>query len=135
MKLTFVDADVLIAAARGTEPVAAEAFRILDDPDRRFASSAFVKLEVLPKPTHNKRVEEAAFYEEFFAAVTHWADDLNDLMPTAFREACGCGLSAVDALHVAAAAAVGAEELVTAERETSPLHRTTAVHVVSLRRT
>src|SRR5262249_39592331 len=67
-----VDAGVLIAAARGTMDVSAAAMAILDDPDRSFASSAFVRLEVLPKAVYHRRSEEAEFYLEFFRAVTHW---------------------------------------------------------------
>jgi hypothetical protein len=37
VKLTFVDADVLIAAARGGSVQATRAMNILDDPDREFA--------------------------------------------------------------------------------------------------
>jgi hypothetical protein len=47
--LTFIDAGVLIAAARGTGIKALKAFSVLDDPSREFASSLFVQLEVLPK--------------------------------------------------------------------------------------
>ena len=48
MKLTFVDAGVLIAAVRGTEEIAKRALQVLDDPELNFASSVFVRLEVLP---------------------------------------------------------------------------------------
>ena len=133
MKRTFVDSGVLIAAARGAEPLFARVLAILDDPEREFVSSAFVKLETLPKAIYQQRAAEVAIYEEFFEQVHHWVDDLNDLTPAAYQEACRCGLSAVDALHVTAAAAAGADELVTTERPTSPLHRTTMVQVVSIR--
>jgi hypothetical protein len=48
-RLTFVDSDVLIAAATGRGDVAVQALSIRDDPERTFASSPFVELEVLPK--------------------------------------------------------------------------------------
>ncbi len=51
MKRTFVDSGVLIAAARGNEDVARQAMAVLDDPEREFASSPLVKLEVLPNTT------------------------------------------------------------------------------------
>ena len=133
MKRTFVDACVLIAAARGKGDVFDRALEILDDPEREFASSFFVKLEILPKALYYRHQDEAEFYRTFFADhVSYWADDLTDLPPAAYEEACKYGLSAIDALHVVAAAAVGAAELVTCERETSPLFRTQAVRVVSL---
>jgi hypothetical protein len=55
MKLIFVDAAVLIAAARGGSEQAARAMEILDDPEREFAASAFLRLEVLPQAVFNKR--------------------------------------------------------------------------------
>jgi hypothetical protein len=39
---------------------------ILDDPDRSFASSEFIRLEVLPKAIFNGKINEAEFYREFF---------------------------------------------------------------------
>ena len=63
MKVTFMDAGALIAAARGQRPEAAASLAILDEPDRVFASSVFVRLEVLPKPIHHRRTAEAAFCE------------------------------------------------------------------------
>jgi hypothetical protein len=46
MIITFVDAGMLIAAARGRSAISAEAIAILDDPERSFASSEFIRLEV-----------------------------------------------------------------------------------------
>jgi len=132
MKRTFVDAGVLMAAAHGTDPVHAVAMEILDDADREFASSAFLKLEVLPKATYENRPREVEFYEEFFKAVTYWPDSIECVVQGAEREACTWGLRAMDALHVAAAASVGAEELVTTEKPTKPLHRVKCIEVVCI---
>jgi hypothetical protein len=54
MKRTFIDTGVLIAAARGQNDVAVRAMAILDDPNREFASSIFVKLEVLLSEVHRQ---------------------------------------------------------------------------------
>ncbi|HEV8431919.1 MAG TPA: PIN domain-containing protein [Thermoanaerobaculia bacterium] len=132
MKLTFVDAGVLIAAARGGTKQAARAMEILDDPDREFASSLFLRLEVLPQATFNKRVAEAAFYEAFFSTVTHWATDLDDVTEIALREASTNGIEAMDALHVAAAASVGAYELITTEKPSRSIHRARVIKVLTL---
>jgi len=51
----------------------------------------------------------------------------------AYEEACRSGLSALDALHVVAAAHVGAAELVTAEAPEKPIHRTALVPVRTIR--
>jgi hypothetical protein len=41
-------------------------------------------------------------------------------------------MAAMDALHVAAAALVGATELITTEKPNKPIHRATSVRVVSI---
>jgi hypothetical protein len=101
---------------------------ILDDPDREFASSLFLRLEVLPQATFNKRVAEAAF----FSTVTHWATDLDDVTEIALREASTNGIEAMDALHVAAAASVGAYELITTEKPSRSIHRARVIKVLTL---
>jgi predicted nucleic acid-binding protein len=117
---TYLDAGVLIAAARGNAAIALRALEVLDDPNREFASSIFLKLEVLPKATYHRNVAEAEFYQAFFDTVVYWADALDSVTAEAFKEACGLGLAALDALHVAAAVSVGAAELVTTEKPENP---------------
>jgi len=129
---TFVDAGVLIAAARGKDAEAAQAMRILDDPNREFVSSPFLKLEILPKPIYEKRHAEVEFYQAFFDAVVHWADSVEDITRDAYVEASKCGLSAMDALHVAAAASAGAVDLITTEKAEKPIHRVNSVKVLSI---
>jgi predicted nucleic acid-binding protein len=130
--LTFVDAGVLIAAARGGTEQAARAMEILDDPGREFVASVFLQLEVLPQATFHRRSGEVAFYEAYFASVTRWAKNLDALTSIALREACQAGVEAMDALHVAAAASEGAEELITTERLSRSIHRARSVRVVSI---
>jgi hypothetical protein len=55
---TFIDSGVLIAAARGQGAISLRAVEILDDPNREFVSSPFLKLEVLPKAIYNQRKDE-----------------------------------------------------------------------------
>jgi predicted nucleic acid-binding protein len=123
LKITFIDAGVLIAAARGSLGNSPKALSFLDDPDRSFASSAFVRLEVLPKAVFHKKADESTFYEEFFRRVEVWAPLERELLDEALRVATEAGLSALDALHVAAALAVGADELITCEKPDKPVHR------------
>jgi predicted nucleic acid-binding protein len=129
---TYLDSGVLIAAARGKAPLAIKALDILDDPNRQFVSSVFLKLEVLPKAVYHKNTSEVEFYEAVFDAVTDWAESTDEIIERAYKEALAYGLAALDALHVAAAAILGADELVTTERSDKPMYRTTAVKVVSL---
>ena len=123
MKLTFVDSGVLIAAARGGNLQAARAMEILDDPEREFAASVFLRLEVLPQAVFHKRVAETAFYLTFFENVSRWATDLKMITEIALSEASSNGVEAMDALHVAAAASVGATELITTEKPARSIRR------------
>ena len=132
MTLTFVDAGVLIAAARGTDLIALRANQALGDPDRSFVASPFLRLEVLPKAKFHRRLDEASFYEIFFAAVARWAEPDLVLVDKAQSLASRFGLSALDALHVAAALSVGADELLTTERSQKPIHRVTEIRVRTL---
>jgi predicted nucleic acid-binding protein len=131
-KKTYIDSGVLITAFQGIQAVSIRANRILNDENRDFASSCFVQLEVLPKATFNKQQDEAEFYETFFSAVIHWATDLEQIMQDAYQIACTYGLAAMDALHVAAALQVKADELITTEKSTKPMHRVTEIQIISI---
>jgi len=133
MLRTFLDAGVLIAAFRASGPLAAPAAATLNDANREFVTSEFVRLEVLPKPTYLKRASEVAFQDTFFAACVLSVPITVAMAQLAMQRAKMFGLSAVDALHVAAAEIAGADELVTSERPTSPLLRVDTVRVVSCR--
>lgn len=132
MKITFIDSGVLVTAARGVGEDSEKALEILADSSREFASSEFIKMEVIPKAIYNRKTAEAEFYESFFSAVTYWSNDIEKVIQDAYNIACQYGLAAMDALHVAAALSVGAEELVTTEKRTKPMHRVTSINVVSI---
>lgn len=132
MTLTFVDTGVLIAAVRGQGDMQSRAEKILTDPSRSFASSSFVKLELLPKPLYFKQTAEVAFYQTFFQHVAIWARIDEALLISAYQEATTVGAAAMDALHLAAAKQVRAAELVTTESVTKPMHRATGIKVVSI---
>ncbi|WP_448273137.1 nucleic acid-binding protein [Nostoc sp. DSM 114160] len=105
---------------------------MLNDREREFASSVFVQLETLPKAIYNKQQAEAEFYESFFSSVTLWATNLEQIVQTGNRIASTYGLAAIDALHIAAALSVDAEEFVTTEKTTKPMHRVTEIQIVSI---
>ncbi|MFN6564539.1 MAG: type II toxin-antitoxin system VapC family toxin [Nostoc sp. ChiSLP01] len=133
MICTFIDAGVLIAAARGTGSGAEQALRILKDNNREFASSIFLKLEVLPKAIYNQRIIEVEFYQAYFDAVTHWATNIEQIIHAAYEESAQSGLGAMDALHIAAAVSVRAVEFVTYEKLEKSIYRTKSIKVVSIR--
>jgi predicted nucleic acid-binding protein len=123
LKLTFVDSGVLIAAARGSDEAARRAFAVLDDPQRSFVSSDFLRLEVLPKACFQKRLEEVSFYEDFFGRVEIWVEPDPGFMAKTLTVAQENGLAALDALHGTAALVSNAVEIVTTEKEGRPIHR------------
>ena len=101
----------------------ARANEVLEDPEKSFASSLYVQLEVLPKASFYGRERERNLYSRFFKIVDHWAPVGESLIQEALEIAFRSGLSALDALHVAAARAVGADELITSEKPGKPIHR------------
>lgn len=132
--LTFVDSGILITAARGQDlALKLRALTLLNEPNREFASSRFVWLEVMPKAIWAKNLPEQKLYEIFFSAVSHWPNDYDAVIALAETEAATAGLGSLDALHVAAAKLVGAEELVTIEKPLKSIHRAQSIKVVSIR--
>jgi predicted nucleic acid-binding protein len=129
---TFLDAGVLISAARGTGKQADTALQIIRDSNREFTSSQFLKLEVLPKAIFNKRTLEVEFYETYFESVAHWAINTEKLCHAGYREAADFGLGAMDALHIAAAVETGSDEFITSEKFSKSIHRTRSISIISI---
>ena len=129
---TFIDAGVLIYAARSQGELAERAFQIIEDKNREFASSIFLKLEVLPKAIYNQQTSEVKFYETFFDEVSYWATDLDSIVEAAYKESSQFGLGAMDALHIAAAVSVGATEFITNEKSEKSIHRTQSIKIISI---
>ncbi len=132
MTITFIDSGVLVTASRGVEDLSDQAIAILASADREFASSEFIKLEVLPKAIYHRQIDEAEFYQTFFNAVTCWANDTEQIRQDGYNIACKYGLAAMDALHIAAAISVDAEEFITTEKPTKPMYRVTGIKIVFL---
>lgn len=132
MRPTFVDSSVLLAAVRGEDQAYQRAMDVLDDPERSFVSSVYVRLETLPNAVFFNREEEVEACESFFDQVALWVPSSPELSTRAFELACQYGLGAVDALHIAAAEVADAE-LVTAEKPTKPMLRVSSPQVVSIR--
>lgn len=88
--------------------------------------------EVLPKPLFNKLNDEAEFYEAFFETIEKWASNFQDIVKDAYKYAVRHGLSALDALHVASALTVGADEFVTGEKPTKPINSVSALKIHSI---
>jgi hypothetical protein len=87
---TFLDSGVLIAAFKGAPQLREIALQILEDPDRVFLTSPFVRLEMLPKAIFNKQVNETRFYEQFFARA-EFVTDLTAIFNLGEKEAARSG--------------------------------------------
>ena len=132
MITTYIDSGVLIAAARGDAELSMLALPYLADPNREYITSDYVRLEVLPKAVFHKRIEEAAFYNEFFQFNARSIPASNALLEYALNEGCDTGIHGLDAVHIACAVFAGAEEFITSEKPTTPIHRTQKVRVISI---
>lgn len=118
----YVDSCVLmLAASAQEEEVAQRAFEELNKPEVRYLFSSFVEMEVIPRPTHNKRQDEVEFYKTYFES----AERINcseEEQQLALKMMCECnGLLSVDAVHLSCAASSKAHEFVTSEGPTKPM--------------
>ena len=130
---TYVDSGLLIAAARGGGVLGMRALAVLrDNGAREFVSSDYVRMEVLPKPVYFGREAELRFYSAYFSTVSEWLKFDVSHLEAAFQEACRAGLQSYDAIHVTVAAISRCDELVTTEKPTAAIHRTTLVRTVSI---
>lgn len=108
------------------------AIAIMEDNSREFVTCENVQLELLPKPTFEKRRAEVEFYNEHFAAVSVCEPFSGALGEAAMTLAKRHGLAAGDALNVAAAIRQDADEFVTSERPGRPIFRVPRIKIVSL---
>ncbi len=129
---TYLDTGVLITLVRGPRGLVRSAVDLLEDPERQFVASAFLRLEVLPKAIYYRQAEEIVLYRRFFERVVAWADPNDEIVAIAEQEAAAYGLNALDSLHVASAIMLNADELVTTEGQRKPIHRVERVRVASL---
>ena len=128
---TFLDSGVLIAAYKGTPSIEAPAINILDNPNRVFLSSPFVRHEISPKALYNRQRDEYRFYQNYFGRAV-FCDDLKLILSHAGKESAKSGVGAMDSLHVAAAYLLDADEFVTSEKPGKSIYRTSLVKVIYL---
>ena len=132
MRRTYLDTGVLIEAAAAKGPLAEVALSILDDEERVFLSCPFLDFELLPQAILNKSHKEQRFFETYLAG-TERTEDLDVIFRLAFVEASRSPVSGMDALHVAAAHLLKADELITTEKPRKPIYKNGLVPVVYLR--
>ena len=132
MRRTYLDTGVLIEAARAKGPRSEAALLLLRDSDRVFLSSPYLDLELLPQVIKNRRSEQQEFLETYLAS-TERVEDCNAIVRVAFRKASRSPMSGMDALHVAAAYLLKADEFITTERPGRAIYRNSLVPVLYLR--
>lgn len=132
---SFLDSGILIDAARGKPPYGTVALRFLANAneDRVFLTSPYVWLETVPKAQYMGQADEVDLYKDFFEnPAVRWCREWDRLEQVARTEAIRHGLSALDALHLAAAHLLRADEFVTVERPGKALYRNQLIRVVYL---
>ena len=108
--------------------------QLIEDKTRTLLTSVFVRLEAYPKAAFNPYPIQRAFLSEFFSDPdVEWVADVNTIVKLAVSEADRHGLSAMDALHVAAALLLGADEFITTEKPGKPIYRVNGLRVIHLR--
>jgi len=115
MRRTYLDTGVLIEAASGKGAKAELALTLLGDVNRSFLSCPYLDLELLPQVILNRNRPQQRFLEAYLAG-TERIDDLNAIFRVALAEACRSAVSGMDALHVAAAHLLEADEFITTEK-------------------
>ncbi len=127
MKRTHLDSSVLIQAVQGVD--GDKTVALLEDPEREFVAATFLKLEPLPQPTFHKRKAELEFLQAYFERVAEWREADEVLVDAALKEPGTVPLTAVDAIHVAAAKALKCDEFTTTEKPGKPLHKARGLRV------
>jgi predicted nucleic acid-binding protein len=122
----------LIAAFRGESDIAFRALEVLDDSERQFVISDYLRLEVLPKPTFLGRHEEVLFMRTFLEEAAEDVPSSQEVTGRAVNLASPYDMTPIDALHVGAAVTAAVDELVTVEKATKPMCRVREIKVVSL---
>ena len=128
---TFLDSGVLIAAYKGSPSIEVPANNILDDPNRVFLGSPFVRHEASPKALYSRQLDEYRFYQKYFRRAA-FCDDLKSILSYAGKESAKSGVGAMDSLHIAAAYLLDADEFITSEKPGKSIYRTSLVKVIYL---
>lgn len=130
---TYFDTGVVIAAfsSKRNSVLADQALELITDPAREIITSGLLKLELLPSAINVGDLVQLKLLQDFFGMATYYIATDENLLAQAIDEAAQVnGLGALDALHVTAAKAAGADEFITTERRPKPLYRVRGIRVV-----
>lgn len=130
--LDYLDSSVLISGSVENPLYAEKLLTLLSETDRKFVASDWLRLEVLPKPTHNKQNHSVLFLETYLANCALEIGFSGELVKNAYDLACVYGLSGFDALHIASAIKANANEFITVEKRTKLMYKIQEIEVVHL---
>jgi predicted nucleic acid-binding protein len=129
---TVVDSCVLRTAFEGTGEANRKAIEALDDPNREFMAVDFVALETIPKPIINNYKAQAFFYQSFFNNAPLRVEVTSYITKLAIKLASEHDIEPMDSLIVSSAIIGGADELITMEKPTKPMHKVKEIKITSL---
>ena len=129
---TVIDTCVLRTAFEGEGEENRKALEALDDANREFMAVDFVALELIPKPIFNKFKDQACFYKSFFDYAPIRVEVTSAITNLALRLASEHDIGPMDSLIVSSAIIGRADELITMEKPTMPMHKVKEVKVISL---
>ena len=130
---TYLDTGVIIAAWSAVHVLHSEAVSVLKEDHRDFVSTSLSRLETIPHAKFGRRIDEVNFLEAYFQGYiveTHEVDET--LVQDAERVAEMTDTGGIDAMHIAAAINLGAEEFITVEKRTKPMYRNSQIRVIHL---
>lgn len=129
---TYLDTNVLIAAALGNQNPSQVALAILGDTNRVFVSSIFSRMETLPVPMRRGNTAERDFYLEFYRDVQEWVRDIELIINNAISLSGSANIDILDACHLVSAISLRADEFITAEIPNSPIVKFTGIKVTTI---
>ena len=104
---------------------------LLGEVKRIFLSCPYLDFELLPQVVQNTNRVQQNFLEAYLAATIR-IEDFGAIFRTAFKEACGSPVNGMDALHIAAAHLLEADEFITTEKPGKAIYKNSLVSVVYL---
>lgn len=129
---TYFNTGVVIAAfsSKSSSLLIDKALELITDAEREIITSGFLKLELLPSAINIGDELQVKLLRAFFDMAAFYVATDEGLLARAIDEAAQVnGLGAMDALHIAAAKAAGADEFITTERSTKPLYKVQGIRV------
>lgn len=122
-----------MAAFHATYPLHRKAIELLRDDTRELLATSLVELELTQPQFDPRRKDEADFYLDYLRnIVTESADVTESLIAMGIDTVRSTQASAMDAMHLACAIHMGADEFVTSEATGKPLFREKRIPVVYL---